>query len=363
MRPTLPRRLVGRAPVALSAAALAIASLLPTTPALAGPPPTPTVSVQGVIGTCNLSGSTSLGAGDTLVIKHRRADGTLRATHTRPLSSGSWNVFCTNPRLAPGDKLQFFEQSETTPFRVFTVPRLQLTLDRVTDQVRGAAPGSPDTVSLVVSTCTIQGGDCEPGPTLSITPAPGDGGFRRSRPISSRTTATLTWTRGADTIQRRAYAARLLVVPGTAAVLGWGGTIGERVKVTLTRGTRTGTANPKVDGNGLFQAAIRRNGALMTIKVGDVISSPVAADATLKVPPFNLWTSEGAVNGRCFKGGEVYFMIFNSESRYLGKGTAQAESEFGTWTQETDLLQPGGKVQAWCANKKGDVLLLDTTVL
>jgi hypothetical protein len=362
MRPTFPRRLVGRAPVALSAAALAIASLLPATPVVAGPPPKPTISVQGVLHSCFVSGSTSLGGGDTLVIKHRRADGTLRTTHTIPLTGGSWVIPCPNPRLAPGDKLQFFEQGETTPFRVFTVPRLRLTLDRVADKIRGAAPGTPDEVSLLVTTCTSAGSDCEPDPIVPITPGPDGGTFSRSRPISARNAATLYWTRGADSIELWVYAARLLVMPGRPTVLGWGGTIGERVKVTLTRGTRIGTARPKVDESGFFEGTIRRNGSPMTIKVGDVISAPIASDATLKVPPFNLWTSEDAINGRCFKGGEIDLRVLTSEGGLLAEGTAQAESEFGTWTRETGLLERGRQIQAWCANKKGDILYLETTV-
>lgn len=351
-----------RRATAFATALLALAALLALSPVAVAVDP-PTISVRGTIGSCDYSGFAG-GAGSVILLEHRKADGTLRKKHTLEIQpGGEWSVACPGPALASGDQLLVYSESGQTLFSTLTIPALTVVLDRVGNVVKGRFPGGADEVWLNRGFCDVATFNCDLETQDDLTSSDG-GPYSFAGPVDAADWAVLEWWSGGSRFERVSSAARLVVKPGTSTVQAMGGTYGQKVSVVLKRGTKVGQGSAKIGpAPGRFaKVTIRRNGAPMTIKVGDVISASVASDAKLTVPPFNLYSTDGAINGRCFKGGSVAYRITNGAGQLLSEGTATAESEFGTWGHLESNLQSGNKVSAWCANAKGDVLELHTTL-
>lgn len=346
----------------LATGILTVAALLPAAPTMAAPTVAdPTIWVRGTIGSCDYRGFAG-GAGNVIILEHRKANGTLRKKHTLEIQPGGlWSVACPGPAVASGDELRVFSESGQTLYYTLTIPVLTLVLDRVGNVVKGGFPGGANQVLLSRGFCDVATFNCDLEAQDDLTAPDGDT-FNLAGPVDAADWATLTWWRGSDKIERVSSAARLVVKPGTSKVQVMGGSFGKKVSVTLKRGTKIGRGSATIGSDRFAKVTIRRNGAPMTIKVGDVISASVASDAKLTVPAFNLYPTDGALNGRCFKGGSVAYRITSGAGQFLSEGTATAESEFGTWGHPESNLQSGNKVSAWCANAKGDVLELHTTL-
>jgi hypothetical protein len=349
-----------RRATAVATALLALAWLVPSAPAAAASA-APTIWVRGTLGSCDYNGFAG-GAGNVIVVRHRKADGTLRKKHTVEIQPGGlWSVACPGPTLASGDELRVYSESGQTLYYTLTIPALNLVLDRVGNVVKGRFPGGADEVWLDRGFCDVATFVCDLQKQDELTAPDGDT-FDLVGPVDAADWAVLEWWRGGDRIQRVSSAARLVVKPGTSKVQAMGGTFGKQVFVTLKRGAKIGRGSAKIGPDRFAKVTIRRNGAPMSIKVGDVISASVASDAKLTVPPFNLYPTEDAINGRCFKGGSVAYRITSGAGQVLSEGTTTGDPGFGTWSHPEANLQSGNKVAAWCANAKGDVLELHITL-
>jgi hypothetical protein len=350
MRPFALRRTTA----AIATGLLAVAIVGPASPASAAPAP-PWVSVTGIIGTCNLSGSASLGTDASLRIKHRRADGSLIKTTTVVPGTGSWELPCPGPAVKAGQRVEFFRGSETTPFRVFRVPRFEFLPDRANEILRGFATRNPDSVGVTVSACDPSGTDCEKIADTNVEPSPSTGAW--SLPIGDLRGGDrmfALWSKGMDNLYANGAVGQLVVTPGRRAITGRAPTPGRTVTVTLRRGSWTATGRTTVDTFGTFSVVLRRNGARITPKVGDVVTADVASDAKVTVPPWFLTSGESGILGRCFKNALVTVTVRDPDGRptHTSTDVAFEDGSFG----DPYALGSDERFDAYCANQRGDVL-------
>ena len=352
MRPFTLRRTTA----AIATALLTATMLGSVTPASAAPAP-PWVSVTGIIGTCNLSGSASLGTDASFRIKHRRADGSLIKTTTVVPVAGQWELPCPGPAVTAGQRVEFFRGSETTPFRVFRVPRFEFLPDRAKEILRGVATRKPDTVGVTVSACDPSGTDCEKIADANVEPSPSTGAW--SLPIGDLRGGdrlSALWSKGMDNLYASGAVGQLVVTPGRRAITGGAPTPGRTVTVTLRRGSWTATGRTTVDVFGTFSVVLRRNGTRITPKVGDVVTADVASDAKVTVPSSFLTSGESDILGRCFKNALVTIIVRDPDGRPTHTSTQVAfeDGSFG----DPYVLGPDERFDAYCANQRGDVLHL-----
>ena len=342
------------------AALLAIATLLPTSGAVAALTP-PWASVTASIGACGLRGGVNLGTGDPLVVKHRRADGSLVKALTIVPSDGGWHIDCPAAVNRAGDRVEFFRGTETTPFRVFRFPTLVLRPDRAAEIVRGIATLNPDSLDVSVAACDPAGMGCETIVQATPVVASGTGAF--SVPIGDLRGGdhvAAYWHKGLDEVWTGGSVGQLIITPGATAIQGRAPTPGQTVVVTLRRGTWSvsTTVKARLDATQqvTFSATLRRNGSPVTPRVGDVITADVATDAKVTVPPWFLDPSGGSLTGRCFKNAWVSVIVRDLDGRPTHTTTLTAYED-GSWS-DPYAVSTDETVEADCANPRGDVLRL-----
>jgi hypothetical protein len=342
-----------RRATAVATALLTLAALVPATPGVAAGP---TASIDFQIGRCGMYGEADLGTDDTMVVKHTRFDGTKVQTRTVTVAGGTWSWNCPGPTFRPGDRLRFFLPGATAPFRTFSMPKLQFRIDRAAKVVKGAVPGTYDSVDVNVFRCDPSDYDCAVQVTPVIDPAPTTGAWSVSLPgADGLWYAILEWQRGDDQVGWSVSADQLTVRPGSAVITGVSSKDTGSVKVTVRRGTKVGSGSATFR-FGEFRVVVRRNGTPMKLRVGDVVTANLGPDTKPTVPPHNLYTTDAAVAGRCFKGGEVTYEVHDADGVFQHRETVPAESVNGTWSND-DAVPAGYRITSWCANLKGDILI------
>lgn len=342
-----------RRATAFAAALLALAALVPASPVAAA---VPTASISHQLGRCDMSGEADLGTDDTMVVKHTRFDGTKVQTRTVTVAGGTWGWNCPGPFFRPGDRLRFFLPGATTPFRTFSMPKLQFRIDRAAKVVKGAVPGTYDSLVVSLFRCDPSDDECPVQVEPVIDPAPTTGAFSVSLPgADGRWTGFMAWQRGADTVTWAVSADQLVVRPGSAVITGVSSKDAGSIKVTVRRGTKVGSGSATFR-TGLFRVVVRRNGTPMKLQVGDVVTANLGPDTKLTVPPHNLYTTGTQVAGRCFRSGEVTYEVNDANGVFQYQETVPAESTAGTWVSD-DVVPAGYRITSWCANLKGDILV------
>ena len=344
-----------RHPRLLAAVVLVAATLLPATPALAGPAPVPTSDFRAQIGDCAASGYAERLPGTTLIVEHRRADGTLAKKHTLTADNGDWAWTCPGPAIAMGDRFRFRLPGQSAPFRVFTVPKLTLTPDRVTGVVRGKVPVTALGSDLAMYTCDPSGSSCPIDLTIQLDLGAKGTFSEPLAPVYGGHVFALTWRRGFDRIGLVRQSGWVEVRPGSAKVIGWGGVPGSTVTVTLRRGTKVVRATTTISVRGRSVVTLRANGKLVKAQVGDRITSTVGAAAKLTVPLWNSYATDTTVNGRCFPANFAQFRHYDADGTLLSTQVAPTDGEFGTWSAP-ETVGVGDRIDWWCTDVDGDVM-------
>jgi hypothetical protein len=337
---------------------MALACLAPGAPTLAGEP---AVKLQVEINACNYSGDTSGIPDDTLTVIHRSSGGALKAKRTFDVSGAGFSVGCPGPRVRTGDRLELRTGAAKTLLRTFIVPALTIATARAFDRVSGKAPGVTSvTVQVVICDVAFFGCTGSIEEAVSVNPSTRKWTFTSPDEVKGGAYATVTWAKGGDKVSRTQRFAQLLVRPGSAMVVGVGRTSGIKEVVSLRRGDRLGSANPRTTASATFSATIKRSGTPMKVKTGDVLSSTIAGDATVTVFPTSLSQGVGGLEGTCRKNGAVTVMIRSAEGEVLFGYTPDVGTD-GGW--ELDVALPvGGSVEAFCATKAGDAIVRRITV-
>ena len=309
----------------LAVTLLAIAALLPATPAAATGPQ---ATVSAYLGDCEAFGTASLLTTDTLVVRHLRPDGTLKAKHTVVVSGGEWDWACPGPNIRAGDKLQLIRKGETTPFRVVTVPKLTVRPDRVGDVVRGSTPGNEAAlVRLVRLECDPADYGCGTTEALDFEAAP-DGSY--SLPVvalTGRNHLDLDWTYLGDTFTLTQHVAALQVRPGSPRVTGWGSKVGQALTVTLKRGSKVVKAVATTRSDASYTAVLRKNGTPFTVKANDVIRASFATDAVMTVPTITIGLLEAGVFGVCFPNAQAIYLLRDGDGQNFAYGEIDTDED------------------------------------
>lgn len=349
-----------RARTFVATLALALTASLAPSVASAG---APDVELYLAMGACAIDGTAEGINLDELTIKHRGADGKLKATHVADVSGGIIETGCPGPVIRPGDKLALIEGGETTPFRTFTVPTMRLTQDRVNDTLSGKVTGGVSEVGVRVSLCDAGLVGCTGTPQFQA-PVGGTGAFSvdAGEDLSGTTIVDLEWRKGGDSVSYIQRTGRLLIIPGSATITGAGSKAGQSVTVTVKRGTKIGSATTTTSANASLRARIKRDGAAMPLKAGDKVSATFSSDAKLTVPVTSLaYDGSKFADGRCFANGDLRLAVYDDTGLWQGFGSATAAAD-GTWSSEVGAVAAGWRIDAWCANAKGDAIRLRLVV-
>jgi hypothetical protein len=259
-----------------------------------------------------------------------------------------------------GDRLEFVRKGATKPFRVFRIPEVRLRVDRVKDVARGVIPGKTSAVELWVGECFPSGLSCPYLKTVPIVPAAGTGAFQAAvAGLTGRSRVALEIRSGLDWVYWPASAGQFTVEPGSAVVTGKSSKVGEKVTVTVKRGTRIGTGTGTITERG-FSVKIRRNGSLMAIKPGDTVTADVAKDATLIVPVSFLGFTETTVYGQCFTGVEASVVVDHGNG-LMTRADVTTSADDGSWSVPVAVTS-GDRVDVWCATTQGDRLHIGAVV-
>jgi hypothetical protein len=345
----------------LAAILLGLACLVPTAPTLAGQPGQPGVSLSMEIGACDYAAETAHIPDDTLTVVHRSAGGALKAKHTFDVSIGGFVVGCPNPRVRTGDRIELRIGTAKTLLRTFTVPALTLTTARAFDRVKGKAPGV-SSVKVEVTLCDVAFFGCTglSAATVPVDPTTRAWTTTTDEDAKGGSYATVLWAKGSDQVYRTQRFAQLIVTPGSASVRGTGRTDDIRETVSLRRGDRLGSGTSRTTPAAAFSTTLKRSGAPMKVKTGDVLSSTIAGDATVTVFPTSLRLVPGGVEGTCRKNGAVTVMVRNAEGAVFF-GYQPLVDASGHWAVK-DTLPVGGTVESFCATKAGDVVWRRITI-
>jgi hypothetical protein len=147
-----------------------------------------------------------------------------------------------------------------------------------------------------------------------------------------------------------------VVEPGSPVITVRGPMPGQKVKVSLRRGTWTESTTVTIASNGQGSAQLRHKGKLIKPKVGDVVTSSVATDAKVTVPPFYVYWSDTGIFGRRFKNAVYSVDVLDSDGTTI-YFDLDAAFEDGSWFNSR-IVGPDEHVVAWCAKPSGDQLYM-----
>jgi hypothetical protein len=245
------------------------------------------------------------------------------------------------------------------------VPRLTIAVDRVTDVLSGEGPPNSQ-VRVAVQQCAPGLGICAAG-LVDTVPTGADGSYSHDASglgdLDGWGAGAVRWeTPLEDAFVQRFRLAPYLVVAAGSAVVDGVGTPGAVLHVQLRRSGQIrarATATP-VGPDGRWQATFRRDGQPVPVKVGDRVTSDLAADADLFVRAVSIQADLGAdtAAGRCYPNGllGVRFYRPNGTERVGARayGLADAGGDFSL----TDLgfLGHGWSMRLLCANAAGDTV-------
>lgn len=355
--------MVRRPRLALGAALLAVAMVVPAAPAAAA---APQIRFEA-----SLESPCVYGTGPKRAIhvfSIRDADGRLKArTRTRSASDGSFSM-CALGTLAlypqPGDLLRVKTSTRRTQVRV---PNLRMTIDRDADTIRGRGPADARLDVVVVSETT--------GQALE----------RRVRVGADR-----RWTLdlagrldilGGDQVGVHWQQGRAgLSTIGMAPVLAYspqGGFVsgardpGQQAKVRLVDTNGKVRARASVMGlSSIFMGLLEdAQGRAVTMRPGDRVISNVAGGVNLRVPAWQLRAdvSDRRVSGRCMPNSPYRVVLDDSFSFWMEyddsfyvvlTGTTGPDGRFSRKRK----LRLGVDVQLECRYPSGDRIIVSTDV-
>jgi hypothetical protein len=315
-----------------------------------------TVSVAMEIGGCAIPGSAEPNV--SFRLRHENAHGQLKASHlVTSNGSGDWDVPCPGPPVRGGDRLEFREVGQSTPFRVFIVPGLELATDRVRDRATGMAP-RVDSVSLRLLVCDALAFGCTAFPEDLVAVDPGTRRFawQSDQNMVGTSRVELRWSKGDDTVTLTQHAAVMVVRLGSSQVTGFGRRPDQSVTVSLRRGQAIGTTTRTTRADAGFAGAFKRGRSAMKARVGDSVSSSIASDATMVIPDVSLEVTAAGASGMCIRNRQVTVRIRDETGAVQRTSTLIADGA-GAWNVD-EPISAGWTVDVWCVNAKGDQVRL-----
>lgn len=336
-----------RGVVAVVAASLALAVLTPL-PAMADGP----LNVKLRLGSRCLSGHKP--ADVPVTVRLLRSDGTLLESRRDDTTELDWSVCFTRHRPVTGNRIRLVH---LTLDRTVRVPDLTVSLDRVTNVVRGHAPAGK-AITLVYGACTAAG-DCTESAPITAT-ADRLGGYRKDLSSSSididgsdLVRASYTNSQG-DLFEREGRAPYMTIsrpnrmslscLPaGTTTVRLLSGTgVLRAVKAFRTQG-----------GCGRASGTFRKNGRAVNIHAGDRIKSDFASDARMAWPSPFVAASGYEYSLRCFANARWYLTIVVDGSDHRAySGVADASGRSSDLGYQ--FIPPGAALRVACESIRGD---------
>ena len=279
--------------VAMVVAALGIASLPGF--ALAGSAP---ITFDLQIGFRCIQGQTTPGSNVQLVWKDSAGNRKSRVSVTAS-SGGTWTHCNAHGNvLEIGDSIRI---NDGTNSRTFVVPELTITINRVTDGIKGRAPAN----QYVRLFCGYTNGFEPCGDTWRIlVSSEGKWSFRNGWDFVGWQSMAMRWRSPENDLVWAGgiHGPYVDATIGSAIVRGATRADGMATVVLHRAGSVVGTAVTRADPNGDFITKFRNNqGNTVKVRVGDRITSDVAADEDWIVPNVTAHANAGSdlVTGTC----------------------------------------------------------------
>ncbi len=332
--------------------------------ALAAPRP---LSVNVIMGDSCVSGEARKNAFVKVVVRDPAGSIKLRqAVDTGP--SGEWSACGYSDTIRAGDKINVLV-FETGQSRKFTVPKLTIDANRVSEVVSGKAPAG-SVISIAVSTA---GASSVGLPEYDITESvvAGAGGtysFDFSTDgidLIGGAMAQATWKSAGGAIQVH----RQTSVPGLMVSIGDAQFSGSfkpnaHLGITVTHGsTQMATGDAIGDYSGQVSGQfVDSDAEPYAIAPGDWIKAPaLGSDGTFKVPAINgsANLSNERVSGTCFANGLYVVAVLGPDYYDFGLtfGTAAANGKFTADLADQLNIRKNFTVQIGCYTANADLVL------
>lgn len=340
----------GRRQAAVTAAIVSFVTILPATaPVAASSTRSLHLSVDAVIGRCNLTGRAEWGG--PLTVTLRAPNGDLKGRRRVLADSGAWQVDCLGPAgtVDGGDRLVLSQNGHR---HALFVPRLTVQLDRDSDVVSGVGP--PNT-NLKAFADEVHGftGFTVTAQRQVVTDDRGRYAAHfgaSSFDLKGGDDGAIGWFVADDTVLRYIAAPQIVVYRDEVSMQGVTAP-GDLLHVSVHRatGTKRGTALGVADGGGYVRdlRLADSSGRPVRVHLGDEILSDAAADAHFVMPDVILHANAvtDTLSGRCLPSRQ--FQVLRSNGERLTAGRTNADGAFA--------INLAGGVDL----RSGDVLVLD----
>jgi hypothetical protein len=358
------RRWAVRLPVAL-----VVGSLLATGWASSVSAATRPLTVTASIGSQCIDGRAKSNAFLRVIVRDSTGSIKGRSAETAD-ASGYWE-FCTYSQpILSGDRVNVLVFS-TGQKRVFTIPRLSLTVDRVSDIVSGRGP-SNSTLKIEAAGSTVLLDDYYDVIEKVTTDATGAYSFDFSSDgidLIGGATLTITWKHAGGAVQvwRQAVVPYVLVSLGSADF--YGATQPNRhIGITLTEGVDTVATGDAVGDSGIFYNPGEFTGMFVDadddpylVKGGEWLDAPaLGSDGSFLIPAIGGTANLAAdtVSGTCVPFG-AYLVVATSANYYdygVDYGVVAANGSFTAHLGSQMNLRRNADVQIYCVTTGGDVI-------
>lgn len=353
--------------------ALSAATLIAATLASAGP-----TAAAALITFDVLRGNTCVGGrphdGTTpLTIKVFAPNGRLRDQQQALLYEGSYRA-CLEVTVRAGDRVRAVQGAVT---RTVRMPDISLSVDRVTDVVRGRAPKDRPLV-VTVTPCLVPDGESCSGYQQFPAHSNDEGRFRKDMTglrdiIGGDQVAIMYLNSAGDRFWAMTYSPSFAVTgPGKASL---SCAPGDRHVVKLRResGSLKGTAvfaDP--DRCALSDAAntqrrFRRDGKAVNLVVDNILKADIATDARFRWPDMSIARDGNGAAGRCFPTARYRLEVFRPQGGALQRvgqasGTTQADGTLAAPAGPGFAVQVGDRLRLTCQTPRGDRAITPLTV-
>ena len=328
-------------------------------------PATSSIVFGVYLGDCSIVGLGPANGSIRVVLKDGHGVRKMRQTVTIS-PGGTWQAGCNGahpPVVQPGDRLSGTVDTFT---RFFNVPALPIAVDRVADTMGGSLPADPlATAHLLVDSCYPNAASCASGTVdTAVTITSGHTwSFDTfgSPDIRGADQISLDWVGSSgDTVSVQRQVPFLRATPGVDHVTGVGAP-GHTVHVTArtSAGAVRGTGAAVAKADGSFSLLLRHNGAIVTPRAGDHLTSDLATDAALVIHDLSVHfhPASSSSEGTCgFQATWRLAAIDPSNSgRIISFGTTDGT---GGWALPgMSGVGSGWHLQLACGTAAGDVLV------
>jgi hypothetical protein len=258
------------------------------------------------------------------------------------------------------------------------MPRISLTVDRVTDVVKGRAPKDRPLV-VAVTPCLVPDGESCSGYLQFPAHSDDEGRFRKDMTslrdiIGGEQVAIMYLNAAGDRFWAMTYSPSFAVTgPGKTSL---SCAPGDRHVVRLRResGSLKGTAvfaHPDrcaLSDPADTQRRFKRNGKPVDLVVGNVVKADIASDARFRWPDISIARDGNGAAGRCFPTARYRLEVFRPDDGALTRvgqasGTTEADGTLAESAGAVFAVQPGDRLRLTCQTPKGDRAITPLTTV